>query len=290
MAFLWGMRTLVAAAAAAPLAFAGLPAAAADIPDKTADILLVHGFGSDCSALNAAKDHFQEQVHVGAVKTVGYRGTDDCDVDLPASDNDTPIQEVAADLAHYVDDHYSSVRPVNIVGHSMGGLVTRVALLGSAQEWTEPDFPDGKLPVNNVVTLGTPHQGIADPDQHDAGQWEQMRPHSGFMKRLRADGNGLDADWAAGTDWTLVGSAEDKTVTYTSAIDEGNRADKKFGYQDDPEDADAVTHDGLRTIGEGAFSLRYWEKGEPTQETENGWAPLETAYNAATHLDDDLPS
>ena len=70
--------------------------------------------------------------------------------------NDRPIQDIAADLANYID---AQGKPVDIVAHSMGGLITRVALLGSAQGWE--GFPP-KLDVNNVVTLSTPHRGVAN--------------------------------------------------------------------------------------------------------------------------------
>ena len=78
--------------------------------------------------------------------------------------NDRPIQDIARDLARYVHTAYTrNGEPVDIVAHSMGGLVTRVALLGSAQGWE--GFPP-RLDVDNVVTLGTPHQDVAVPSAH----------------------------------------------------------------------------------------------------------------------------
>ena len=53
-----------------------------------------------------------------------------------AATTDRPIQDIARDLAIYIDANYTSRgRPVDIIAHSMGGLVARVALLGSAQGW-----------------------------------------------------------------------------------------------------------------------------------------------------------
>ena len=92
------------------------------------------------------------------------------------------------------------------------------------------------------------------------------------------------------TDWTLVGSDEDDTVSYKSGIDEGNPAGKKFGYQDDDDDGGNVTHKKVRKLDSGRYNLHYWHAGgHPRHETMKGWAPLETAYNAATHRDDNLP-
>lgn len=289
MTFNYGKRILVAAGATAALVLGGAPAATADPANKDSDILLVHGFGSSCEKLQDLKRYFEEdRDHSGAVKTVGYYGDESCDVPLPSASKDTPIQNIAADFAKYVFDNYNDQQPVNIVAHSMGGLVTRVAQLGSAQGWSEPaNFPDkAQLNVANVVTLATPHQGISDPDKNDDGQWQQMTPGSGFMKRLHEDN--LDEEWFGDTDWTLVGSGEDETVSYDSAIDKANPADKKFGYPASDDDV-SVSHSNIREIDHGSFKLRYWHPGHPMHETTDGWFPLETAYEAATHKDDNLP-
>ncbi|MFJ2591339.1 esterase/lipase family protein, partial [Streptomyces sp. NPDC087538] len=44
---------------------------------------------------------------------------------------------------------------VDLVGHSMGGLIIRAALAGYAKG--DPTWPD-TLYVEDVVTLGTPHK------------------------------------------------------------------------------------------------------------------------------------
>jgi alpha-beta hydrolase superfamily lysophospholipase len=54
-------------------------------------------------------------------------------------------------LAVALHREYTSKRqPVDVIGHSMGGLIARLALLGSAQGWA--GFPS-KFDVDNVVTL-----------------------------------------------------------------------------------------------------------------------------------------
>ncbi len=142
----------------------------------------------------------------------------------------------------------------------MGGLITRVALLGSAQGWD--GFPS-KLNVSNVVTLSTPHQGVADGFAHDDRQWNQMAKGSPFLTRLHEPGSGLDGDWAEGTDWSLVGSDEDETVVFASGIDHGNHADQKYGYWDESGDSGEVTHSAVRTLyGENGYKLNYSRGGE----------------------------
>jgi pimeloyl-ACP methyl ester carboxylesterase len=235
-------RGAVAAVVGAALALALLAptASAADT-----QILLVHGYGSATQGKNCNGSTWKNALRYyqdaggrerSSMTTIGYYQGDvaaNCDVivgDGQAS-NERPIQDIARDLAFYIDTAYTREgKAVDIVAHSMGGLITRVALLGSAQGWA--GFP-AKLNVDNVVTLSTPHRGVAHPTANDDRQWDQMNADSGFMKRLHAQGSGLGDRWAAGTDWSLVGSEEDATVVYESGIDKGSAADQKFGYRDD---------------------------------------------------------
>ena len=119
--------------------------------------------------------------------------------------------------------------------------------------------------MTNVVTLSTPHQGVASGFAHDDRQWNQMAKGSPFSTRLHEPGSGLDGDWADGTDWSLVGSDEDETVRIASGIDNGNHADQKYGYWDESSDSGEVTHSAVRTLyGENGYKLNYspW-RGDP---------------------------
>jgi pimeloyl-ACP methyl ester carboxylesterase len=294
-------RVLAAVAAGTALALAMLaPAAfAADT-----QLLLVHGYGDaeegkDCngSTWKNALRYYQDAGgrERSSLTTIGYYAGDrrGCDVMIGdgAASNERPIQDIAKDLAIYIDREYTSKgKPVDIIGHSMGGLIARVALLGSAEGWA--GFPSQKLNVDDVVTLSTPHQGVANPSAHDDEQWQQMRPGSAFIERLHENGSGLGDDWASGTDWSLVGSHEDTTVTHDSAIDKGNHADQKYGYQDNPEDSGEVDHSAVRTLyGDNKYDLQYWHASgdHPPHNTNSGWSPLKTAFQAATKVGDGLP-
>jgi pimeloyl-ACP methyl ester carboxylesterase len=286
------MRTAVATAATLALAILAAPASAAHT-----QILLVHGHGAatkgkDCNG-GTWRDALRYYQDAGgrersSMTTIGFYAGDKGHCDAIVGDgnasNERPIQAIARDLAIYIDDTYTSKgRPVDVIAHSMGGLITRVALLGSAQGWD--GFPAHKLNVDDVVTLGTPHQGVANPTADDDRQWEQMVPGSGFLKRLHETGSGLGDAWAAGTDWTLVGSKADATVRYSSGIDKGAHADQKFGYE-------KVDHTGIRTLhGANRFDLTYWHAAgdHPPHHTENGWSPLKAAFQAATKTGDGLP-
>jgi pimeloyl-ACP methyl ester carboxylesterase len=296
-----GPRGAVAAVVGAALALA-LLAPSASAADT--QMLLVHGYGPSAQgkACNAStwRNALRYYEDAGgrarsSMNTIGYyEGDDPADCDVIVGDgaatNARPIQDIARDLANHINAAYTSQgKPVDIIAHSMGGLITRVALLGSAQGWA--GFPP-KLDVDNVVTLSTPHQGVARPSARDDRQWNQMAPRSGFMRRLHRADSGLGDAWASGTDWSLVGSEEDKTVSYDSGIDKGNFADQKFGYQDDPRDAGKVSHTGVRALyGKNRYDLRYWHASgdHPPHNTKKGWSPLKAAFEAATRIGDGLP-
>jgi triacylglycerol esterase/lipase EstA (alpha/beta hydrolase family) len=298
------VRVIAAAVGAALiLALAAPKASAADT-----QILFVHGYGSaaqgkDCNG-STWKNALRYYQRAGgrersSMTTLGYyAGTEpgECDVLIGdgAATNDRPIDDIAQDLADYIYGGYTSQgKPVDIVAHSMGGLISRVALLGSAHGWTAPNgeqFPP-KLNVDDVVTLGTPHQGVSNPSAHGDVQWRDMAPGSALIGGLHEDDRGLDDAWASGTEWSLIGSKEDGTVSYDSGIDKGFFADQKFGFQD-ARDSGNVSHTGIRTLfGENRYALRYWHASgnHPPHNTRNGWSPLKAAFQAATRSGDGLP-
>ena len=82
-------------------------------------------------------------------------------------------------------------------------------------------------------------------------------------------------------------------MSHASGIDEGNHADQKYGYQDDPGDSGNVTHSGVRTLsGANHYRLSYWHASgdHPPHRTTRGWSPLKTAFRAVTRAGDGLPN
>ena len=252
-------------------------------------IYFVHGYNdnesSNCASLwGKALDYFQERgKDRDSLRTVAYySGDKECDVDIANASTDTRIKHIAAALANRI---HSEDESVEIVAHSMGGLISRVAMLGSAKGWA--GFPKGRLKVDDIVTLATPHQGIQSANKYDSVQWDSMVPGSEFLTVLNESANRLDQEWADGTDWSFAGSDEDETVSKDSAIDEGHHADHKYRYFRD-QDHD-ISHTNIRRLapGGGKYNLRYWHSSEGTpHDTTNGWAPLETAYNALSRNGD----
>ncbi len=115
-------------------------------------------------------------------------------------------------FAWYIYDTYTrNGIPVEIVAHSMGGLITREAIGGSAGHLA--GFPTQPLLVPEAVTVATPHGGVdfllsggsTIGFQH-TDEIGDMTPGSGFMNTLgtttfeKPQGSG-------GTRWGLIGAS-----------------------------------------------------------------------------------
>ncbi|WP_243795645.1 alpha/beta hydrolase [Saccharopolyspora gloriosae] len=329
--FIAVMSTTSLIALAGPALSAQAAGTEAEKGAKDLPVYFVHGYGyedvdgdgnkdkgKNCSktwgpALDYFKDHGWDEKQL---ITVGYYPDDKCDVDInPADENDatrdTKIQYIAQDLAAYIKKKHGD-EPVNIVAHSMGGLITRTAMFGH-EHWGEQNFP--KINVDQIVTLGTPHNGVICEDKDDpkdscnngTTQWQQMNPDSKFIDVLHD--YKLTDDWAKSTDWSFVGSNQDETVNGNSAIDLGHHADHKYRYWDSNrtpandacnEPERQVTHCGIRTLknngenpdgdpgdDDGDYDLNYWNADDGKRhETRSGWAPVKAAALAISRGDD----
>jgi triacylglycerol lipase len=97
--------------------------------------------------------------------------------DLKPSNGDLPLEQLAQQLADYINDTLGPEAPFHLLGYSMGGLVTRYYLqrLG------------GLTRVRRYLTLSSPHNGTwAGYGRWNAG-CKQMRPNSAFLKDLNRD-------------------------------------------------------------------------------------------------------
>jgi hypothetical protein len=122
---------------------------------------------------------------------------------------------------------------VDVVGYSMGGLITRGAVYGSqiaASGFSPP------INVSDVATLGTPHQGAAWYSNLCLwGQCSSMAPGSTDLNWLNQNGN---PQGSAGTTWTNFGSYNDDVVPYSSATSMSLPAARKLVYRN-------VSHTGV---------------------------------------------
>ncbi len=176
----------------------------------TNTVIFIHGYGdANCDAYwSTAKQHFGKTGWTGTMVTYGYYAADRfCTRVYPSGTTDTSIKEVGKDLAWYIYDYSRWGKKVDVVAHSMGGLIIRSALTEVHKKTAEyPPY----LFVEDVVTLGTPHNGALWCCTTKQA-WE-MKAGSDFLKGLAArPGSEM------GTDWTNIGSLDDNVVKGESA-------------------------------------------------------------------------
>ncbi len=136
----------------------------------------------------------------------------------------------SADLINWLWDTYSSKgKTVDIVAEGSAGIVVRYALQLAGKS-PDATFKNEPLTVEDVITIGTPHQGshALAADCPDAERCRELDPDSpvgpAFLKQLAPNPQGV-----GGTDWTVIGSTRDELVSSGSAL--GMDADHKALYE-----------------------------------------------------------
>lgn len=154
--------------------------------------------------------------------------------------NNTSIRHLSWHLANYIYSVFSSKGIyVDVVAHSMGGLLIRYAL--AKQGWDS--FP--YLRVEDVVTLGTPHGGSTISSLTGTTQGNEMLSGSSLIQWMSA--NAKNPQGIGGTDWTNIGSHGDWIVSATSAT--ATSAAHRWRYSVYPT---AITHEQyMRLSGSG---------------------------------------
>jgi triacylglycerol esterase/lipase EstA (alpha/beta hydrolase family) len=207
----------------------------------TSTTLFIHGFelfgDSDCAATwGSAKSYFRFIGYTDAqlVTFSYYAGDTNCDKDIGIDASPwTPIENIANQVAWYIYNNYSRFgRTVDVVAHSMGGLLTHVAITGT-QHWNVAPFSAMDWPpylyIGDVATLSTPFEGadMADvcaaliPPPAVPTECTELEAGSNFLNQwVKPWGN--PQAWVyggrGGTDWTQIGSVDDQTVNETSAV------------------------------------------------------------------------
>jgi hypothetical protein len=137
--------------------------------------------------------------------SVGYYRCDgDYSDRIGSFDLSTPLATIAEALAWYVHDTYTAKgEPVDLIGHSLGGLLIRYAMTRIAAG--DSAYPSSVL-VHEVVTLSSPFLGYGDANSDGAGcatpnavGCTDLAPGSAFITALS---NPVPADQG----WTVVGS------------------------------------------------------------------------------------
>ncbi|WP_051723629.1 FG-GAP-like repeat-containing protein [Micromonospora chokoriensis] len=230
----------------------------------TKPVYFVHGYvwgsGTDCNHsywANAVADFRLDgdPAYAEITRTVGfYQGDTNCDVRLVEGTHDTPIEELGRLLSWEIYHRYARFGvAVDVVAHSMGGLVTMAAISGTQRNlvgWAPYIY------VEDVSTLASPFAGISDVLALGCGafthQCSQMAANSAFYRTWSA--NNPQAD-GTGTDWTLIGSYADVVVSETSATAMSNPGHKILYYQRLSGD-ESVTHATITEPIVAAYSFR----------------------------------
>ena len=142
---------------------------------KDEAIIFVHGWNSSDDVWNPMRSYL-------AQKGLSHHAA----IDLPERGLVRPISELANILAKAVDRlGAQGVRHVNLVSHSMGGLVCR--------EYLRTRPANHKVTIPTLVTLATPHHGTQLFTQDcfeliGCTPRIQMNPDSDFIKSINAAG------------------------------------------------------------------------------------------------------
>jgi triacylglycerol lipase len=139
-------------------------------PTSRNPILLVHGLMDTSHKMRKISSHLQD---------LGWQVWD---IDLRANNGDTRLEILAGQVADLVDRTFVPHQPIDLLGFSMGGLVTRYYLqrLGGIDH------------VQRYITISAPHQGTIAAYFSTRPGCVQMRPQSDFMRDLNRDVDRLD--------------------------------------------------------------------------------------------------
>jgi triacylglycerol esterase/lipase EstA (alpha/beta hydrolase family) len=122
-----------------------------------------------------------------------------------AHTRNTSIRHLAWHLANYISVNFSAKGiAVDVVAHSMGGLLLRYALTKQGVD----SFP--RLLVEDVITLGTPHGGADFAVLAGTTQGAEMDSSSSLIAWLKQWG--MNPQGRGGTDWSAIGSHADVLV------------------------------------------------------------------------------
>lgn len=294
-------KGLAAALAVCLLAALGTSPAGARTDNRSKPIVYVHGYDSSGSTIghncagyfDGTYNALESWGHTGERATIRYyRDDSSCTVDSHSHGShsthyagghstgnghtrDASIRHLGYHLAWTIYDRYTSQGvTVDVIGHSMGGLITRYALGQVALG--HPEFPPS-LAVEDVVTVGTPHGGSGWAWFCYNQQCYDMRGGSTFLNWLSAN---APNPGAPATDWTNIASDDDEVVAWDSATNMA--APHKIVYLT----SENLSHSGML---DDSTALR--DRDADYMENNNGsWFFNASSARAVLRMDDALVS
>ncbi|MFF2847483.1 esterase/lipase family protein [Streptomyces sp. NPDC058001] len=251
---------------------------------KSRPVFFIHGWsssnsGHDCKAYwNKTLEWFKHRKwSSSSLITWGYYGDNKrCDRNLKSGDVNTEPTVIARKLANHIYENYSKKgRPVDMVGHSYGGLIIRAAIVGTNKKLK--GFPPYLL-IEDAVTMGTPHHGAALASGCPNVQCKRMTKGSDWIKWL----NGGNSEARGGTDWTLIGSNADLIVSADSATAmTGNHKKMSAEHRIRYHKKEGIGHDDYTVIGKGmTYDYTRIRNGGKGYTVRNSAGPIRMANRA----------
>lgn len=132
--------------------------------------ILVHGYKDDASVFEPLASYLSE------LGFIPYAVT------LEPSDCSVPLEALAQQLAHFVETNFAYDQKLDLIGFSLGGIVTRyfVQRMG------------GLARTNRLLTVAAPHHGTWMAYASNLPAAVQLRPKSAFLRDLNSDAELLD--------------------------------------------------------------------------------------------------
>jgi triacylglycerol lipase len=105
------------------------------------------------------------------------RGFQVYSLDMVPSNGAAPLDVLAAQLANFIDRTFKPNQPIDLLGFSMGGIISRYYLqrLGGLDR------------TNRLVTVSSPHNGTTMAELSFVPGGKQMRVGSEFLQDLNRD-------------------------------------------------------------------------------------------------------
>lgn len=139
-------------------------------PEACRTVILVPGWLDNIATMGKMAEYLQG---------VGYRALA---CSPQPSDGRAPIEDLAAQLATFVEEAVPAGERFHYVGFSMGGLIGR---------WYLQEM-GGRGRMANLVTISTPHRGTYMANSLWLAAVRQMRPESTFIDHLNRDLSALE--------------------------------------------------------------------------------------------------
>jgi triacylglycerol lipase len=133
--------------------------------DSGNPVVLVHGLTDTGTKMR----YISDRLRAAGRKTYS--------IDLQPGTGEAPLELLAKQLEGFINRHLGETTTLDLVGFSMGGLVTRyyIQRLGGIDR------------VEHYVTLSAPHRGTIAAYFTGKAGCVQMRPNSKFLRDLQTD-------------------------------------------------------------------------------------------------------